>query len=65
MVMEILAFVGNLPRTGFVALFKALEKKFRKCMGIFINDAMVILLHGGTITHPPHGRTLYLKNSTL
>jgi hypothetical protein len=44
MVMEILTFVGNLPRPGCVVLFKAWGKKFLKCMDIFfIIDAMVIL----------------------
>jgi hypothetical protein len=35
--------MGNLPSTGCAALFIAWGKKFHKCMGIFIIDAMVIL----------------------
>jgi hypothetical protein len=43
MLMEILTLVGNLPRASCVVLSKAWGKKFHKCMGIFIIDAMVIL----------------------
>jgi hypothetical protein len=43
MVMEILTFMGNLPRIGCAGLFIAWEKKSHKCVGNFITDVMVIL----------------------
>jgi hypothetical protein len=39
--MEILILVGNLPGTGCFS--QSMGKKFRKCVGICIFDAMVIL----------------------
>jgi hypothetical protein len=39
MVMEILTFMGNLPRTGCVIVSKTWEKKFHKSIGIFIINA--------------------------
>jgi hypothetical protein len=44
MFLEILTLVGNLPKASCVVLFKAWGK-IRKCMGIFIIDAMVIFIY--------------------